>query len=1090
MTFVAEIPSSSEDASPEAAHDTSSSDAPDENSFEDSQEPEPEDPNISIRSPDAPRDRSRSPRPRDHDAEGSLDRCAKTFTCASSPMQFLPKLQRCLEIAGISMCSPGICNRKSLIPAQTLFCAEPRLLSEFLGCDAIAELASSLQPKSPPGQFIDCPTSEGPAWRPPTRSCKLLPEPQKLAGFVDQDIATLRRVTRRLGYSWRYFSPEPEPQPRDSEEEDSDSTIATGEPTLMHFLILSLGHSAVHVAFYQTLPITVDEALQQIQSERCPSQRLRYPSLVPAHPQPCPGSGVVLAIPEWCTDAPAGRCFLCLDTSAIDSRLFVVTSPQYLSRRHLLHLADLPPHSGVAVYAQDDPTPLDDEAQCHVYDGATFIFLLPGAVVPTLHSLAVELLSRQAWSPALTAPVAPLGHQFCLVHESDTILFTMQQGTPMSYRSQISACLGFRRERLRLFPANPRVSDASLQGHACRSVIAVCESPIPTTAAFHAVLLDARALLSGWHTYDTSQSRFSCAAALADLQQALPTGWQVTLADFPPGADLVDTVPGQVVVALVSRSPRAVPPQGPLQHPGGDTPDPNSASAANPPQQPSTPAPSGRSASDTSSTTDPYPGQTGPQAALYHSCVFFVLGQNYTPEMIEVRLTSGTNLQEALRLVAAGRSPRDATLLPGLVPVHPQPNHHGLILAAPAWPCAGAIVAFDLRPIGGSVFALHLFGRLSRQDLIRAAQVDDGFQGEIFVGSLPWPLLANTSILLVTGDLVIFRPGDDEYHCVASLSDMLQSPDDWDGDYDPTADFGHSSGQHTWIIGEDRSFLFPVHPDRHRHFRQDVARLLGLPLQHIGMQLAHQSIRDFAHRGALVNGIFAAVEAAQGSTAMREHDEICFLDARPVLLNFSSLRCRHSLLDTVDIANRYVPRCPPSYEVCLLRSDFQRIPTGERVRVAAGEVIIITYQLLSGSASPPETSQTDDPDRAIDDDGPPPDAPADPNLPSNVSHLAHARGYQDDTGGTYLDGGRAQTPGDHIPPRQASIAHLPRAGLHNSSQWRAQKPSGCAPSEHANWCGDNALSNVMWLTGYQDHDVRAAGRPSITPDAPGDAFWA
>ena len=532
---------------------------------------------------------------------------------------------------------------------------------------------------------------------------------------------------------------------------------------------------------------------------------------------------MVLAIPEWCSDDARAPCFLCLDTSAIDGRLVVALSPHYLSRRHLLHLADLPVDSNVAVHAQDDPTPLDDAAQCHVYSGATFLFLPPGAIAPTWHSLALELLSSQAWSRALTAPQAPLNQQFCLVHENDTVLFTMQQGTPMSYRSQISACLGFKRDMLRLFPANPRISDASLQGHPCRSVIAVCECRKQTTASFHAVLVDARALLSGWRAYDTSAGRFSRATALADLQEVLPSGWRAFFADFPPGVDIVDTVPGQVIVAIASRSPRATPILAPAQHPSADLTGNNPASAIGTSQPANDPVSTANIAADnlpavpTSQVgfeADVPPSHTSRPAASFHSCVFFVLGQNYTPEMIEVRLASDTSVQDALRLVAAARSPRDAALLPCLVPVHPQPNlTHGLVLSLPSWPCAGAVVAFDLRPIGGSAFALHLAGRLSRQDLIRAAQCDPAFQGEIFVGGLPWPLPADTNVLLSTGDLVLFQPVEARQHCVASLSDMPQSPEAWDGDYDPSIDFAQQVNRHVWIIGEAASFLFRILPE-------------------------------------------------------------------------------------------------------------------------------------------------------------------------------------------------------------------------------------------------------------------------------------
>ena len=785
----------------------------------------------------------------------------------------------------------------------------------------------------------------------------------------------------------------------------------------MHFLVLSPGHTAAHVAFHKILPVTVDETLQQIQAERCPDLCIRYPRLIPAYPQPCPGSGVVLAAPEWCSDEPVARCFLCLDTSAIDGRLFTVAGPPYLSRRHLLHLADLSSVPGIAVHAQGDPIPLDDTAQCHVYDGATFHFLALGAIMPTLFPLATELLSFRSWSPALTAPRSPPESQYCLVHENESILFTMQPGVPTSYRSQIAACLGFTRDRLRLFPANPRISDASLQGYACRSAIAVCEMPRHMPAAAHAVLVDARALLAGWRSYDTVAGRFSCVDALANLRETLPAGWQAVLADFPPHVDLVDTAPGQVIVALAARTPRVVPPLGVTLAAGdrdlsqhrvsGDHPLPTSESApsggSTAGDLPDHTHPTGSSDVGTSSNT------RHNQPILYHTCVFLVLGQNYTPEMIEVRLAAGTDVQDAMRLVAAARSPRDAALLPGLVPVHPQPClTHGLAISVPSWPCPGALVAFDLRPIGGSAFALHLAGHMSRQDLLQAAQIDEDFQGEIFVGSLPWPLLADMRILLVTGDLVIFRPVNDVHHCVASLSDMLHAPEAWNGAYDPTAEWGNDADKY-----------------------------------------AHLPAQDLAYCGAPVRGIFAVSADAHVSTARRTQEVHCFIDARPVLLHVSSLFCTRNLLDVAAVISRYAPRCPPAWEVCLLRSNMRRIFAEDDPRVTAGEVIIVTFQMHSGPSAMPGLVRTESTDEDAHDAEPDTEDHEDPIPSSNDPILPNPCGYLADTGGTRLDTDSGRTQGHLV-------------------------PDIC-------WA-DNLSWSIKCLTGHHDHDARAAGHPTSTPD--------
>ncbi|OLP92674.1 hypothetical protein AK812_SmicGene25481 [Symbiodinium microadriaticum] len=956
VTFVADMPSSDEDASSDAFHDESSAESSDGDTPDTPQEPESGDTRNAMTSSHDLRDRSRSPRPRDHQADGASDEHVRN----SCPAKL--SISPPIELSADKWTSGSIAIDLTLCPPPgTVF--KHCLPTGFLGHDADWFR----------WDVLDSVTSapSDPELKAEHSICKLLSEPQTYFGSSEAHIQSLRRATRRLGYSWRYFSAEPESPASSSDADSTDSIEVNEEPTLMHFLVLSPGHTAAHVAFHKILPVTVDETLQQIQAERCPDLCIRYPRLIPAYPQPCPGSGVVLAAPEWCSDEPVARCFLCLDTSAIDGRLFTVAGPPYLSRRHLLHLADLSSVPGIAVHAQGDPIPLDDTAQCHVYDGATFHFLALGAIMPTLFPLATELLSFRSWSPALTAPRSPPESQYCLVHENESILFTMQPGVPTSYRSQIAACLGFTRDRLRLFPANPRISDASLQGYACRSAIAVCEMPRHMPAAAHAVLVDARALLAGWRSYDTVAGRFSCVDALANLRETLPAGWQAVLADFPPHVDLVDTAPGQVIVALAARTPRVVPPLGVTLAAGdrdlsqhrvsGDHPLPTSESApsggSTAGDLPDHTHPTGSSDVGTSSNT------RHNQPILYHTCVFLVLGQNYTPEMIEVRLAAGTDVQDAMRLVAAARSPRDAALLPGLVPVHPQPClTHGLAISVPSWPCPGALVAFDLRPIGGSAFALHLAGHMSRQDLLQAAQIDEDFQGEIFVGSLPWPLLADMRILLVTGDLVIFRPVNDVHHCVASLSDMLHAPEAWNGAYDPTAEWGNDADKY-----------------------------------------AHLPAQDLAYCGAPVRGIFAVSADAHVSTARRTQEVHCFIDARPVLLHVSSLFCTRNLLDVAAVISRYAPRCPPAWEVCLLRSNMRRIFAEDDPRVTAGEVIIVTFQMHSGPSAMPGLVRTESTDEDAHDAEPDTEDHEDPIPSSNDPILPNPCGYLADTGGTRLD---------------------------------------------------------------------------------------
>ena len=640
------------------------------------------------------------------------------------------------------------------------------------------------------------------------RACKVLTDPRAVTAGPVHLIAALHRVTTRLGGTWRYMPYDADPLTDDSEDSISEESSPDEEPTIMHFLLLTPGYKASRVTVSALLPILQDEVIELIQRQRRLEDRQLLPVLLPVNPQPCPGIGVVLAMPAWWSLALDAPCCLCLDTSAIDGRVFAAPSPRYVSRRHLLHLAGLPVDDNVAVHEQGSFTPLALDSQCHATTGAAFVFLPRGSIIPTLHALAQDLLSRQAWSPTVTVPHIPDGLHYCLVHEDETILFEMQTGEPMTYRAQIAACVGTNQQTLRLFPANPQVRDSTLFGSPCRAVVAVCVPSSVMPASFHGVLVDARSLFAGWRAYQAVAGRFSCLSAIVALQHLLPTGWRVLFVGVPPHTDLVDTHPGQVFTAVAESIEIGETPSAAAE--GG----PNSPShtaytpAATHRETPTGPGGDGeehtRSASDVED--EPIVGsdidsrQGAEVGTGFITCTFVVLGQFYSPELVEVRLPAGIGVAEAMSLVQAARSPHDALVMPNILPVDPQPSRtHAIALSAPAWPYRGAVVALDCRPLGRTAFAVHLVGRVSRDDLLRVAQLESDFRGAVFVGTLPWPLPQDAHITLSNGDLVIFRPPEDRGHSVYQLSDMLRSSDAWDPAFDPTSEFCLSPANCIWV---------------------------------------------------------------------------------------------------------------------------------------------------------------------------------------------------------------------------------------------------------------------------------------------------
>ena len=215
-------------------------------------------------------------------------------------------------------------------------------------------------------------------------ACKLLLEPPSGSPALDDALAGLRYVASRLGRSWRYLPPGDATAIASDSGEESASEDAPVEPSTMHFNILTPGYQAVRLALCLQLPVTWPEVENQLQTHRVPEDTELHPHLIPAEPQPCPGSGVVIALPAWYHSDPNSRPCLCFDTSTIDGRLFAAACPAYVSRRHLLHIADLFGVQHVSVHVCGDPIPLSDTAQCHVAPGDTVVFVPSAAVVLTL----------------------------------------------------------------------------------------------------------------------------------------------------------------------------------------------------------------------------------------------------------------------------------------------------------------------------------------------------------------------------------------------------------------------------------------------------------------------------------------------------------------------------------------------------------------------------------------------------------------------------------------------------------------------------------------------------------------------------------
>ena len=327
--------------------------------------------------------------------------------------------------------------------------------------------------------------------------------------------------------------------------------------------------------------------------------------------------------------------------------------------------------------------------------------------------------------------------------------------------------------------------------------------------------------------------------------------------------------------------------------------------------------------------------------------IFLVLGQNYTAELIQLRLEVGLDVNVGVQRVAAARAPRDVCRLPVVCLVNPQPRgDHAIVVALPEWPFAGVIVAFDCRQIDGRLFCLHLTAEPTREGLLIAAGISEHRNFEVYVGDMPWALPRGDRARLQTGDLVYIAPLGGSVHVVTTAQDMLLSPTGWSVDFAPEGEYG----EFLWAVGMTRSFLHELDPSRRNAARRDLAQASSILERELHIKLATPPITDYAHLGRQARNV-AAVYASPDRDLDEGQDIVCFVDLRAILLDFSWFICRHGILEHARL-DRFRPRCPQGFEVGLLQQErYQTVSSGSLTRVRNGETIAIVFRRCMGQSA-------------------------------------------------------------------------------------------------------------------------------------------
>ena len=636
-------------------------------------------------------------------------------------------------------------------------------------------------------------------------SCKLLAEPTSGSPQESLNIAVLSFLAPRLGRRWRYIPPPDAVFIREDPSEDGEESEEDETMLLLTFSVLTPGYPPENVAISLPLPATAEAAINRVEAARCPDKARLFPRLLPARPQPLPGSGVLVSTPLCLADIMPPRALVCIDTTRFDGRLYATTVPTYVNSHFLCCLAEIPDCSRVRIVTGEASNTLAPDSWCHVSDGDTFIFLPPGGVLGPARQLEQALLQRSAWHAQPVLPVPASDSIYCLVSEDGCTRAHLDLRCPTTYRAQLAGALGMAARQLALTPAVPPARDVALDGFPCRTVIAAHHTSSQMPAEPLCVILDLRALLRGWRFHQALRGDFECEPALEAITPLAPDGWTPFFPHFPEGAERIRVAHGQIIA--VSLRPRPLNPadQGSASSTHADlasqpevvepiAAEPAAVSsepAARPSQTHEVAAQSGARAPEPTNT-----GSSSLEASLEYTPpslgvvlqsftgVFLVLGQNYQPELVSVRLRVGCSVEDALETLHSRRRAHAATCLPRLIAVHPQPRgDHALAIGMPTWPCDGAMIAYDCRAIDGRLFALCIGSRARKADLLIAAGLDEGFDCDIFVKDQPWALEHGAVVALAHGDLVQITPRHAPHHIISSLAAMLLSIFGWDPHY-------------------------------------------------------------------------------------------------------------------------------------------------------------------------------------------------------------------------------------------------------------------------------------------------------------------
>ena len=756
----------------------------------------------------------------------------------------------------------------------------------------------------------------------PQVTFKLLAEPAGRTHIETRMLQRLRAATRRLGGRWITDPPLHLQglmplQPADEGPSDFD---ASEDFQTVPCIILCPEYTAELADIHISLPATVDEVTDALHTARMSARAVAFPRLVPVLPQPSHGLAAFIAYPAW----HFNDVLVCIDTVAIDGRLFATRSPAYVRKSDLIRLAGLLPGLDYDVFYNVDQEPLGDRP-IYLFPGVLITFLHPGSLWPAQYDLATLLQSHLAWEDITAPPIPRYADAYCLVHDEVATLCVDAGRYPVRYRDTIAYATGVDPSRMRLFAAAPHPGDSTLQGVPCETVLAVGLPPMHNPdSVWHYALLDCRPLLASWRTLCVPNGYVLQRLLFADLAKHVPLGWELRIDGRRETSGVLWFVPGQVAVVTAAQ---------PVDHPDGPPhgnratpPDRGFPSSADAPeatnstqQAPSADADSHIHAPDSVASSRE---ETSSSAAELATVVFELHMLDYDTETVAVHLPMPCGLSSALQQLSSTRDAARRHIFPRLFPASHQPAAAPCqVIAAPAWDSSGVFVLVENGFAGNRLFAALAPPLSHRRLLLGLLDAPVPFDTYVYVRDTPWPLGNDVTVQLEPGDFVSFQPATHEYAVLTTVSDLLLDRDsrqfaaarpDQEGQASRLRT--HDAGQ-LWLLSDGWPRRLPFDRSRSNLLRRDIAGVLHIPEPELRVRPCRSGLADLSVRGFPISATLIATSLDIRLTDAGRGLFPYVLDMRPVLLGVEWGANSAGYINLRELDRRLANRCPAGYRV-------------------------------------------------------------------------------------------------------------------------------------------------------------------------------